>query len=155
MIARSGTGDQPVPPFAPGRCGKQNDEPEIGWSQSAPGCDRREKPVLLSRSGPTRSTNRFAPFLAAVYICRTPQSKRRPVCNDEDAKMNVRSPCNGKIQPAQIGVSATADQCPYCRFEAGELLSMKPHRIFGEAGINVASYKFENCRKEYEKEIKM
>lgn len=40
-------------------CGKQNDEPEIGWSQSAPGRDRREITVMRSRSGPTRYPTRY------------------------------------------------------------------------------------------------
>lgn len=59
-----------------------------------------------------------------------------------------------KRKPA-AGPAVPKDRCPYCRFESGELLSMRPHRIFGEAGVNVGDYKCENCGKEYEKEINM
>lgn len=67
----------------------------------------------------------------------------------------LRSDLAGQKRRPVAGPSVPADRCPYCRFEAGELLDMKPHRIFGEAGINIGSYKCENCGKEYEKENKM
>lgn len=57
-----------------------------------------------------------------------------------------------KRKPA-ASPTVPADRCPYCRFEAGELVGMKPHRIFGEAGVNVGDYKCGNCGKQYEKEI--
>lgn len=59
-----------------------------------------------------------------------------------------------KRKPA-AGPAVPKDRCLYCRFESGELLSMRPHHIFGDLGTNVGTYKCENCGKEYEKEINM
>jgi hypothetical protein len=47
-----------------------------------------------------------------------------------------------------------ADTCLYCRRAAGEIVDIKPHPYFGEAGAKVGYYKCSYCGKKYDKDLR-
>lgn len=44
------------------------------------------------------------------------------------------------------------DLCPYCRQPRGQLMELKPHKIFGDVGVKVGFYNCTNCEKQYDKD---
>lgn len=58
-----------------------------------------------------------------------------------------------RIATIENQISGAGDVCPFCSKPAGELIEIKPHKLFGDAGIKVKYYKCGSCGENYDKEI--
>jgi hypothetical protein len=58
-----------------------------------------------------------------------------------------------RIKSLEDKMSGSGELCPFCNQPANNLLEIKPHEIFGDAGLKIGVYKCNNCNKIFEREI--
>jgi len=58
-----------------------------------------------------------------------------------------------RLKSIEDKMSGSGELCPYCKQPTLQLLEIKPHKLFGEAGLKVGSYKCNNCKKDFKKEL--
>jgi transposase-like protein len=59
-----------------------------------------------------------------------------------------------RIKSIEDKMSSTGELCPYCKQPSLKLLEIKPHEMLGDVGLKVGYYKCDNCKKDYERELK-
>lgn len=59
-----------------------------------------------------------------------------------------------RIKSIEDKMSGSGELCPFCKQPTLRLLEIKPHKIFGDAGLKVGFYKCDNCKEEVENEMK-
>jgi hypothetical protein len=59
-----------------------------------------------------------------------------------------------RLKGIEDRMSGTGELCPYCKQPTLELIEIRPHAIFGDAGLKKHIYKCNNCSKPYEKDVK-
>lgn len=58
-----------------------------------------------------------------------------------------------RLKSIEDKMSGSGELCPYCKQPTLQLLEIKPHKLFGDAGLKVGFYKCNNCKKDFEKEL--